>query len=278
MYISIDLGRSTTRIASTLDLKSILKIVKLPTEGDLNLQMENMSKAFVEVAGDNEIDAIAFGFPGVTDKFKEVFEKSANYPQIEGLNIKSFLPEKYLASKILVENDAALGALGEAYFGSGKDKKIIAYLTLSTGVGGARVVRFENEYHLTNAEPGHQIINIHDTSSDGSGIKGTLESYCAGSHFKKRFGVAPDEKAGEKTWREYSSYLSAGLINVISMWGPDVIVLGGGLAIHNFEIFYPYLLEELKKQSFFAIPEIKLSELKDDSGIYGGFILLKENL
>ncbi len=278
MYISIDLGRSTTRIASTLDLKSILKIVKLPTEGDLNLQMENMSKAFVEVAGDNEIDAIAFGFPGVTDKFKEVFEKSANYPQIEGLNIKSFLPEKYLASKILVENDAALGALGEAYFGSGKDKKIIAYLTLSTGVGGARVVRFENEYHLTNAEPGHQIINIHDTSSDGSGIKGTLESYCAGSHFKKRYGVAPDANAGEKAWMEYSSYLSAGLINVISMWNPDVIVLGGGLAIHNFEYFYPYLIENLKKQTFFPIPEIKLSQLKDDSGIYGGFILLKENL
>ena len=102
MYISIDLGRSTTRIASTLDLKSILKIVKFPTEGDLNLQKANMAKAFIEVAGDNEIDAIAFGFPGVTDKLKEVFEKSANYPQIEGLNIKSFLPEKYLTSKDII--------------------------------------------------------------------------------------------------------------------------------------------------------------------------------
>ena len=146
MYISIDLGRSTTRIASTLDLKSVLKIVKFRTESDLDLQRTNMFKAFEEVSGDSEIDAVSFGFPGITDKFKKVFEKSANYPQIEGLDIKNFFPDRFHQSKILVENDAALGALGEAYFGAGKDKESIAYLTLSTGVGGAFVKKYENEY------------------------------------------------------------------------------------------------------------------------------------
>jgi len=278
MYISIDLGRSTTRIASTLDLKSILKIVKFKTESDVNLQRTNMFKSFDEVAGDAEIDAISFGFPGITDKFKKVFEKSANYPQIEGLDIRNFFPEKLTQSKILVENDAALGALGEAYFGSGKDKESVAYITLSTGVGGAFVRKYENEYLLINAEPGHQIVNIDDTISDGTGIKGTLESYCSGSYFRKRFGSTPDFTAGAENWKKYSYYLSAGIINIISMWNPEVVVLGGGLSIHNFDNFYKYLTDEIKKQTFFAIPQIRKSELGDDSGIYGGFILLKENL
>ena len=278
MYISIDLGRSTTRIASTLDLKSILKIVKFKTESDVNLQRTNMFKSFDEVAGDAEIDAISFGFPGITDKFKKVFEKSANYPQIEGLDIRNFFPEKLTQSKILVENDAALGALGEAYFGSGKDKESVAYITLSTGVGGAFVRKYENEYLLINAEPGHQIINIDDSISDGTGIKGTLESYCSGSYFRKRFGSTPDITAGAENWKKYSYYLSAGIINIISMWNPEVVVLGGGLSIHNFDNFYKYLTDEIKKQTFFAIPQIRKSELGDDSGIYGGFILLKENL
>ena len=278
MYISIDLGRSTTRIASTLDLKSILKIVKFKTESDVNLQRTNIFKSFDEVAGDAEVDAISFGFPGITDKFKKVFEKSANYPQIEGLDIRNFFPEKLTQSKILVENDAALGALGEAYFGSGKDKESVAYITLSTGVGGAFVRKYENEYLLINAEPGHQIVNIDDTISDGTGIKGTLESYCSGSYFRKRFGSTPDFTAGAENWKKYSYYLSAGIINIISMWNPEVVVLGGGLSIHNFDNFYKYLADEIKKQTFFAIPQIRKSELGDDSGIYGGFILLKENL
>ena len=278
MYISIDLGRSTTRIASTLDLKSILKIVKFKTESDVNLQRTNIFKSFDEVAGDAEVDAISFGFPGITDKFKKVFEKSANYPQIEGLDIRNFFPEKLTQSKILVENDAALGALGEAYFGSGKDKESVAYITLSTGVGGAFVRKYENEYLLINAEPGHQIVNIDDTISDGTGIKGTLESYCSGSYFRKRFGSTPDFTAGAENWKKYSYYLSAGIINIISMWNPEVVVLGGGLSIHNFDNFYKYLTDEIKKQTFFSIPQIRKSELGDDSGIYGGFILLKENL
>jgi glucokinase len=278
MYISIDLGRSTTRIASTSDLKTILKIVKFPTESELENQKHNFTEALEAVSAGEEIDAVAFGFPGITGKMKDSFLKSANYPQIEGMEIDTFFPEKYKEAKILVENDAALGALGEAYFGSGKDKKVVAYLTLSTGVGGARVVKYENEYDIINAEPGHQVIESSDDVADGSGIKGTFESFCAGSYFRKRYGKSPNETAGDEVWRKYSHYLSAGITNLIAMWDPEIIVLGGGLSIHNFDIFYPFLMEELKKQSFFEIPEIKKSTMEDDSGIYGGFILLKENL
>lgn len=278
MYISIDLGRSTTRIASSSDLKSILKIEKFQTDSSLEVQKTNMAKALVDVTGDGEVDAIAFGFPGITGDIKNKFEKCANYPQIEGADISSFFPDRLKGVKILVENDAALGAIGEAYFGAGKDSKVVAYLTLSTGLGGARIIKYENEYDIINAEPGHQIICRDDNLTDGSGLNGTFESYCSGSFFKKRYQSAPDDSAGAEVWKKYSHYLSAGLFNLISMWDPEVIVLGGGMAIHNFDTFYPFLMEEMNKQDFFKVPDIKKSLLGDDSGIYGGFILLKENL
>ena len=280
MYISIDLGRSTTRIASTLDLKNIFKIVKFPTDNNINAQKKNMSEAVISVSNLDKIDAVAFGFPGISSKIKNKIEKSANYPQIEGMDFSSFLPEKARDAKIIVENDAALGALGEAYFGSGKNNKIVAYLTLSTGVGGARVVKGknENDYELINSEPGHQVIEKTDDIEDGSGIKGTLESFCSGSYFKQRYGVNPDKTAGEDVWKKYAFYLSAGILNVIAMWDPEVIILGGGLAIYNFDSFYPFLMKELEKQNFFEIPKIKKTLMEDDSGIYGGFILLERNL
>ena len=278
MYISIDLGRSITRIASTPDLKNIFRIVKFPTENNINTQKKNMSEAVISVSGPDKIDAVAFGFPGISSRIKSKIRKSANYPQMEGMDFSSFLPEKAKNSKIIVENDAALGALGEAYFGSGKNCKTVAYLTLSTGVGGARVVKNENNYELINSEPGHQVIEKSDDTADGSGIKGTLETFCSGSYFKKRYGAEPNETAGKEIWKKYSSYLSAGILNIISMWDPEVIILGGGLAIHNFDFFYPFLIEELKKQNFFEIPKIKKTLMEDDSGIYGGFILLERNL
>ncbi|MBW6441900.1 ROK family protein [Patescibacteria group bacterium] len=278
MYISIDLGRSTTRIASSIDLKNILKIVKFPTESRIENQKKNFIEALEAVSVDGEVEAIAFGFPGISGKMKDSFLKSANYPQIEGMDISLFFPDKFKDAKILVENDATLGALGEAYFGSGKDKKVVAYLTLSTGLGGSRVVKYENEYDVINAEPGHHIIDKNDQLVDGSGFKGTFESFCAGSYFRKRYGRSPDSSAGDQIWKEYAQNLSIGLLNVISMWDPEIIVLGGGLAIHNFDIFHPFLIYELKSQIFFNVPEIVKSTMEDDSGIYGGFILLKENL
>lgn len=278
MYISIDLGRSTTRVASTNNLKDISEIEKFPTENRLDNQKNKLVQVLEDISRGNEVDAISFGFPGITGGLKNIVLRSANYPQMEGMDISSFFPEKFKDIKLLIENDAALGALGEAYFGAGRDKKIVSYLTLSTGVGGARVVKYEIEYEVINAEPGHMIINCSDELVDGSGLPGTFESYCAGSYFKNRYNENPNGTADIEAWKKYSANLSFGILNIISMWKPEVIVLGGGLSIHNFNIFYPLLMDELKKQTFFDIPEIRKSQMGDDSGIYGGFILLKENL
>lgn len=274
MYLSIDLGRSTTRVASTTDLQRIHKIVKFPTDTNFEKQLKHMTSAIYDVSDNDHIHAVALGVPGILDKNSKKFIASANYPVLAGLPFNSLLPESLRNSKLIVENDALLGALGEAYFGAGIDFNPIAYLTLSTGVGGTRIEKNKEGYTFIESEPGHHIICESDKVADKTGIFGTFESFCSGSYFEMRYGEKPTNIKNDRVWKDYAKHLASGIINIISLWKPEVVVLGGGIS-NNFESFYPYLKECLSGQSFFTIPNIVKSQLGDDSGIYGGFILLK---
>jgi len=278
MHISIDIGKSNTRVASSLDLREIHKIVKFSTHQELEEQKKLLADAIYNVRDSKDIKAIALGVTGVIDKTSGKFIKSPNYPALSGLSFSDLLPEVLKQIPLYVENDASLGALGETFFGSGKDKNIVAYITLSSGVGGALVIKETSGYKLICSEVGHHVINESDTLADGTGLTGTFESYCSGSMFEQRYGVKPERDIDKEIWKQYSKHLSTGILNVIALWKPEMIILGGGVSNYNFDSFYPYLIEELSKQTFFDIPEIKKAYLEDNSGIYGGFVLLKENL
>jgi glucokinase len=278
MYISIDIGKSNTRVASTPDLIKIHRIVKFSTNQDLEIEKKLIAEAIHAVRDNQDIEAVVLGVTGMIDKIGKKFVRSPNFPALDGLDFNTLMPEILKHILLYVENDAALGALGEAYYGLGKDKKVVAYLTLSSGVGGSLVIKDPKGYDLINAEPGHHIICETDTLTDKTGISGTLESYCSGHMFEERYGSKPEKNADEKVWKQYAKHLSTGILNIIALWNPDIIILGGGVSIHNFETFFPYLMEELTKQTFFNIPEIEKALLGDETGIYGGFILIKENL
>jgi len=278
MYISIDIGKSNTRVSSTLDLIEIHKIVKFSTDQQLEEQKKLIADAIYKVSDGKDVEAIAIGVPSLLDKVNKKFLRSANFPSLNGLEFNALLPDILKQVYLYIENDASLGALGEAYYGLGKEKTVVAYLTLSSGVGGSLVIKHPKGYDLINAEPGHHIISESDTLADKTGILGTFESYCSGSLFEKRYGLKPEKNVDERVWLGYAKHLSTGVINTVAFWKPEVIILGGGMSIHNFELFYPLLMMELEKQTFFDIPEIKKTVLEDEAGVYGGFILLKENL
>ncbi len=282
MYISIDIGKSNTRVASSQDLIEIHKIVKFSTHQDLEEQKELLADAIYNVRDSQEMKSIALGVTGLVDKINKKFIKSPNYPALGGLQFNDLLPDVLKQITLYVENDASLGALGEAFFGSGKDKNVVAYITLSSGVGGSLVTKQSEKccgvYKLLSSEVGHHVVCELDNLADRSGLVGTLESYCSGSMFEQRYGLKPEKDIDTKIWRQYAKHLSTGILNIMAMWNPEIVVLGGGVSNHNFDSFYNFLIEELNKQTFFAIPEIRKAALEDNSGIYGGFVLLKENL
>ena len=169
----------------------------------------------------------------------------------------------------LIENDSALCGLGEAVAGAGRGSDIVAYITVSTGVGGVRIVDGKVDRAHAGFEPGHQIV--------ASGL--TLERLVSGRAMSEKYGKHPREITDEVVWEELAGYLALGLHNTIVHWSPEVVVLGGsmmkvpGIALPAVQA---YLAKTLK--IFPVLPELRLAELGDFGGLHGALELLRQKL
>ena len=276
MYISIDLGGSNTRVASTKDLKEILEIIKVQTEQNIDLERSIINSSIEKLVGDQEIKGVCLGVPGFVNKKERKFEKIVNVPSFSGFSFDEIIGNIVAPERILAENDASLAGLGESVLGAGKNFDVVAYLTLSTGVGGVRIAEKKIDPHQKFSEPGHMIIEENGRKCEFCGQNGCLCAYTSGTAFKEIYGMNPSECEDLKIWSEYAKKLSLGVINLIAEWAPDVVVLGGSISNKFEEFFKEPLMAELSKQDFFKIPPIVKSELGDNSGIYGGFVMLKQ--
>jgi fructokinase len=181
---------------------------------------------------------------------------------------------------VFLENDAAAAGLGEAVYGAGKGLEIIAYHTVSTGVGGVKIEDCEIDHASVGFEPGKQIIDV-DRTVLGLEIEPTLENLVSGTAVEMRFGVKPYEiPQSDVLWDELAEYLAQGLRNTIVYWSPDAIVLGGSMITGDPKIeidaIRKYTVELV--QSFEVSPLITMAKLGDEAGLYGGMAILKNRL
>ncbi|MFC1755847.1 ROK family protein [Patescibacteria group bacterium] len=276
MYISIDLGGTNTRIASSKDLIEILDVIKVKTEQDVELERNIIDSSIKKLCDGEEIEGLCIGVPGLIDKEKKIFEKIPNIPAFDNISFEDFIGNISSLDSTIIENDASLAGLGEAVRGAGKNYNVVAYLTLSTGVGGVRISGKKLDPYQGHSEPGHMVIEEGGKVCEHCHQAGCLSAYTSGKSFEKNYGTSSSECTDQDIWNEYANKLSLGLINIMADWGPEVIVLGGSISNKFEEYFKKPLLEELKKQDFFEIPPIVKSELDDNSGIYGGFEALKQ--
>lgn len=274
MFISIDLGGTTTRVASSKDLHNIEEVVKFPTDADLSALRYNISDNIKKMVGNDTVEYVCIGVPGMVDRENSKFKKIVNYPQLDGMGFSELFDIencKYLTA----ENDAALAGLAEANRGEAANYGIVAYITLSTGVGGVRIKHKKLDLHVDINEPGHMVIvegGIHD---DICGQNGCLHAYLSGAMFKKVYGKDPRFAKSNEIWEKYGSHLATGVINIIAMWDPDIIVFGGGIS-EKFDLFSPKMFEKLKAQDLLEVPHIVKSQLGDNNGLLGGFDLIKQ--
>ncbi len=163
----------------------------------------------------------------------------------------------------------AMVGLGEANYGAGRGKDIVVYMTISTGVGGVRIVKGNVDESAMGFEPGHQIIDPDNTlcpTCDGN----DLEAYVSGTSIEKRFGKKPYEIQDDAVWDELAKFLAYGLHNTIMHWSPDIIVLGGSM-MKEVGIPLPAVRTHLSgiMKIFPTLPQIEKAELADFGGLYG---------
>ncbi len=221
---------------------------------------QEILKLFVDTAKDlaksREIKTIAGGMSrSVPELVDEKFKKDL----VEIFGITAY-----------IENDAAIVGLGEANWGAGRGFEIVAYITVSTGVGGAKIENGKIDKHAVGFEPGKQIMEI-DSGK-------TLEDMISGKALAEKAGKHPKEITDPEVWNEHAKILAVGLNNIIVEWSPNCVVLGGSMITGDPAIPLNKTENHLKEilKIFPQIPQIKKAELGDFGGLYGALAYLKD--
>lgn len=263
MYILIDIGGTKTRVALTEHREAFLEPVVFHTPQNFEEWITQLRDAVISLSQGRKIHGIVSGVPGVlTDE--GVIRKTPNLPEWQGVPIKERL-EKLFDCPTSLHNDTSLVGLGEAVYGAGKGHTIVAYLTISTGVNGVRIVDGSIDRNMYGFEIGHTIIDgTHD-----------VESLISGGALERRFGKPSHEVHDVSLWEKVNHYAGVFGANTTMYWSPSIIVYGGPV-MNDLHI---EIIEKEAKQLLSMYPKTPVfirGTLKDFGGLYGALAMTKK--
>lgn len=293
MNIGIDLGGSHIGIGLVNEDNEI--IVKKEhnwtneEKKDVLKTAQNYSKKFIrEIMDENkniQIKRIGIGYP-YKNIVNGIIYKDGKEIDFPNMLFKEFGIPTYL------KNDVKCSAICEKMLGSLRKYNNCFFMTLGTGIGGAYFYKNElvkpNKYQ--GFEIGHMIIETNGRKCR-CGKKGCFETYGAMRIFRKEIEelfsvekitshdmfkiIESKEKQEEvnKIIDNYLNYLSVGISNLINIFEPDAICMGG-----SFSYYAPIFMESLKEkvQKNFenrSIPDLLVAKFGNDSGIIGAAML-----
>jgi len=267
MHVVIDIGGTKTRLAGAHDLGAFLEPVIVDTRQNYREALDALYAAAVGASTGASIDGVAIGVPGVLSRDKRVLIHAPNLPKWNGAKIADDI-ESTVGAPTVLENDAALVGLGEATDGAGKGSAILAYVTISTGVNGARIVDGQIDRATYGFEIGEQYL---DDSAR------TFEELVSGRAIAARFNMPPRELGKDHpVWDELARLTARALHNAIAHWSPDRIVIGGSMMNEvgiPIDRIWTHLQALPRKNP--ALPEIVHATLGDFGGLWGGLARLR---
>lgn len=274
-YVLFDIGGTKTRVATSEDLKTLSEIKTFKTPKDFTEGIDTIVDT-VKTMTSTPLRAVSGGIRGqLNDDKTEIIFDSVLTDWIDKPVAESL--KKKLKAEVHLENDAALAGLGESHYGAGEGFEIVAYHTVSTGVGGVKIEDGKIDDNRSGFEPGHQVLDI-DHTILGEGIEPTLENLVSGSALEERMGVKPyDIAQSDAVWDQLALYLAHGLRNTILYWSPDVVVLGGSMIVGDPRILLDDILRHTNEVLGDSIecPLILDAQLGDNGGLYGAMARLE---
>lgn len=273
MRIAIDIGATTTRIGLSKHGYTFSTIRRFPTPASFQDGITAIANTIKSLYATRRQFRIGVAIPGHVDRNGQLGRLS-NLPNWSHQPIVAALSSA-TGGIVHTINDAVAAGIGEAVAGAGKFHRIVAYLTISTGIGGVRVIHGMADAAAHGFEPGHHTL-VPNGHICGCGRRGCFETYASGTAFRKIYGVRPETCQDPRIWNRYARWLGEGVFNTIVFWSPDVVVIGGGVALAGRKLFHP--LRRFLKQTctFLPCPPILRSQLGDHAGLYGCLKLLDE--
>jgi glucokinase len=218
------------------------------------------------------------GFGGPVDFAEQRVNLSTHVGGWDNFDLPGFIRAQ-VGAPVLMDNDANVGALGEAFHGAGKGCDPLFYMTLSTGIGGG-IVSHGEVYRGADSyagEIGH--LTIRPGGPDClCGSRGCFERVCSGMWLERDHGRSAQELLQDPEFVErYVVDLALGLKSGIMLLNPARIVIGGGLSKAGDRLFQP-LRAELRRQITNwsrARIDVVPAALGDDSVLWGALELAK---
>lgn len=275
MDILFDIGGTKTRVAGTDGKGGFLSPVVAETPKRYEEGLAYLEQTIREIAGETPVRAVIGGVAGPYNAKLGKLVASPNLPDWVGRPIADDIT-RLINAPARVMNDAALVGLGEAVHGAGAGRDIVAYMTVSTGVGGARIVRGAIDAAEIGFEPGHQVVDIDGSLSFAPGER-ELERLVSGRAVEERVGKPPALIEDPSFWDSAADILAAGIANTIVYWSPSIVVLGGSM-MNKIGVSPEKVKEYLPRYLtiYSELPPIVHSTLGDLGGIHGALVLSEE--
>jgi glucokinase len=306
MYIGIDIGGTGIDAGAFADGQLITRSAAPVLPGDSQEALLRRLRALVlQVAGSAEnVRGIGVGVPGSVDSARGLVLFTSNLP-LGGADIGAVFSD--FDVPVLLENDANCAALGERNAPGRENVRDMVFVTIGTGVGGGVIVggRPYAGWNGAAGEVGHMVVERGGRAC-GCGRSGCWERYASATGLVLSACDAMERNCGSSMWtmcgndlsrvdaklpfqaaksgdavalevvREYWDYLACGLANIVNIFQPELLVLGGGVAREPDDWFLNPLRERISREEFRhggARARVERARLGPDAGVYGAAAL-----
>ncbi len=315
MYtVGVDLGGTNMVVGVVDDAYRIVATEQCKTRAERSAEeiMQDIAQLVekaVARAGlkKEQIAGVGIGCPGTCNAQTGLVEYAnnlnfVNTPVVQRMNELLGLP-------IYIGNDANAAALGEAKAGAAKGVNSCVCVTLGTGVGGGIVIdgKIYEGCNYAGAELGHIVICM-DGEPCSCGRTGCWEAYASATALVRQTKEAMETHPRSAMWKlvngdlnavngrtafdamragdtvafavvdKYIEYLACGVINIVNIFQPDMICIGGGIS-HEGETLLEPLREKVALERYSKFSErqtvVRAAQLGNDAGIIGAACLAR---
>jgi glucokinase len=306
--VAVDLGGSKIAVAIISDDYRVLAREQHPTlaeEGVDSVINRVISSVRQIITSGNialsQLGGISLAAAGAIDSLRGIVTLSPNLPGWCDIPLGSTIEES-LGIRTWIINDANAAALGEHQLGAGRGVDNLIYLTIGTGIGGAIIIdgKLYTGVCGSAGEIGHMTIEVNGPRCE-CGNFGCLETLASGRAIareaKKRLssggrsslteavaGKVADITAKEVAMaaqqgdalandviKDVATYLGVGMVNLVNIFNPEMIVVGGGIASMGDLLLEParQIVRERAFPVSAAAVRIVTTELGNDAGLLG---------
>ena len=312
MYsIGVDLGGTNIAVGIVDENYKIVKkdscptLANRPAEEIIRYMVALCKRLCTDTGFDiTEANGVGIACPGTVNPDTGIVEYANNIKFFDFPIVKLFSEYSGVdKANIVIGNDANLAAYGEAVAGAAKGASSSVTITLGTGVGSGIIIdgKMLTGCAHGGAEIGHTVI-VKDGRQCTCGRRGCFEVYCSATALiadtKRKFEECPDslmremcggdvnrvggktafaamrkgDKAAGEVVFEYLGYLACGIANILNVFQPEVLCIGGGVSGEKENLLrplIPLIEKEIYSKDGTLKTDVRIAMLGNDAGIIG---------